>query len=96
MSLLRLRHGLTIRPLPDGDAVVAGPDEQQAVIVNDSAQVILELLSEARPEQEILDLFCETFPDQDPTTVRRDVAALLQQLLRAGIVEPCGPAPSIA
>jgi len=95
-SRLRLRPGLTVRPLPEGDAVVATEQGATAVIVNASAHAILDLLVDLRSEQEIADLFCQTFPDQDPAEVRQDVAATLEELLRAGIVEPCGAAPSTA
>lgn len=93
---LRIRPGLTIRALPEGDAVVAGGDGMEAVIVNATAHAILELLTEVRTEQAIADVFVESFPDQDPAVLRRDVAALVAQLVSAGIVEPCGSAPSTA
>lgn len=96
MTGLRIKQGLTVRALPEGDAVVAGGAEMDAVIVNASAYAILDLLSEVRTEQEIADLFVETFPDQDPSAVRRDIAELVSQLMRAGIVEACGTAPSTA
>lgn len=94
MTALRLRGGLTVRALPDGDAVVAGRQGIEAVIVNASAHAILDLLVEEKTEQQIADLFCETFPDQEVAAVRRDVAELVAELVRAGIVEPCGSAPS--
>jgi len=94
--MLKLRGGLTIRPLPEGDAVVASGEGATAVIINAPAQAILDLLDEERSEEEIADLFCQSFPDQDPLVLRRDVAALVAELLRAGIVEPCGAAPSTA
>ena len=96
MSRLRLREGLTIRPLPEGDAVVAAREGETAVIVNAPAHAILDLLAEVRSEQEIAEFFCQSFPDQDPAAVRRDVADLVAELLRTGIVEPCGAAPSTA
>lgn len=94
--MLRLRDGLTVKALPDGDAVVAASDGREAVIVNASAHAILELLAVERTEQEIADVFRESFPDQDAAIVQRDVAELVAQLLQAGIVEPCGTAPSTA
>ena len=95
-GLLKLRAGLTIRPLPDGDAVVAAGEGATAVIVNATAHAILDLLDQERSEEQIAALFCQSFPDQDPTALRRDVAALVAELLRAGIVEPCGAASSTA
>lgn len=96
MNQLRLRDGLTIRPLPGGDAVVASANGAEAVIVNASAYAILELLAEASTEDELAEVFVQSFPDQDPATIRRDVAELVAQLMRLEIVEPCGGAPSTA
>lgn len=96
MTAFRLRDGLTVKALPDGDAVVAASDGKEAVIVNATAHAILELLSVERTEQEIADVFAESFPDQDASALQRDVAQLVAQLLQAGIVEPCGTAPSTA
>jgi hypothetical protein len=96
MTRLRLREGLTIRPLPGGDAVVASADGADAVIVNTSAYTLLELLTEASTEDELAAVFIDSFPDQDPATLRRDVAELVAQLVRLEIVEPCGGAPSTA
>lgn len=95
-NLLKLRDGLTIRPLPEGDAVVAAGEGETAVIVNATAHTILDLLGEERSQEQIADLFCQSFPQEDPAALRRDVAALVAELLRAGIVEPCGAAPSTA
>jgi hypothetical protein len=96
MTQLRLRDGLTIRPLPGGDAVVASASGAEAVIVNTSAYALIELLSEARTEDELAAVFAASFPDQDPAAIRRDVAELVAQLVRLEIVEPCGGAPSTA
>ncbi len=94
MTALRLRGGVTVRVLPDGDAVVASSDGKEAVIVNATAHAVLELLAVEQSEQDIADVFCDQFPDVDVSAVRRDVAELVAQLMRAGIVEPCGNAPS--
>ncbi|HLU65436.1 MAG TPA: PqqD family protein [Kofleriaceae bacterium] len=96
MSRLRLRADCTIRPLPDGDAVVAAGEGATAVIVNQSAHAILEILADGGSEEEIAGLLCERFPGQDAAAVRRDVGALLSELERAGILEPCGAASSTA
>lgn len=95
MSAYRIRDGITVRELPEGDAVVAGAGSD-ALIINASAYALLSLLSEQRTEGELADVLCELFTDQDRAAIQRDVAALVAQLLQAGIVEPCGTAPSIA
>ena len=96
MSAYRLCDGLTIRQLPEGDAVVARDDGSTAVIVNASAAAILEALSTVKSEEEIVSLFTRNFPDQDPFIVRRDVARRVADLVKARIVEPCGGGPSTA
>jgi hypothetical protein len=96
MTRFRLSSGLTIRELPDGDAVVAAAAGSDAVIVNASAHALLELLGEPRSEQELARFVSEAFPEQDPAAIARDVGELVQQLVRAGLVEPCGTAPSTA
>ena len=96
MTRLRLREGLTIRPLPGGDAVVASASGAEAVIINTSAYALIELLGEASTEEELAEVFINSFPDQDPAAIRSDVAALVAQLVRLEIVEPCGGAPSTA
>jgi len=95
MSAYRMREGITVRELPEGDAVVAGAGNE-ALIINASAYALLTLLSESRTERELADVMCELFTDQDRAAIQHDVAALVAQLLQAGIVEPCGTAPSIA
>jgi hypothetical protein len=94
MTQLRLREGLTVRPLPGGDAVVASASGAEAVIVNTSAYALLELLTEPCTEDELAAVFVDSFPDQQPETIRRDVAELVAQLVRLEIIEPCGGAPS--
>ncbi len=95
---LCLRQGLTIRALPDGDAVVAAGQGDSAVIVNASAHAVLDLLGETAgaTEPEIVDFMCRTFPEARPDDVRRDVAALVAELARNGLVEPCGAGSSTA
>ena len=65
VTKLRVRRGLTIRPLPDGDAVVARSEGADAVIVNTTAHAILELLAQEGTEQEIADEFCRSFPGEN-------------------------------
>ncbi len=90
----RICPDLAIQPLPDGEAVVARPDGSEAVIVNASAHAILGLFTEAQTEEQIASVFSDSFPEQDITAIRRDVAQLFAHLVRAKILEPCGTAPS--
>jgi hypothetical protein len=92
----RARPGLTINPLPDGDVVIASQSGADAVIVNDTAHAIVDLLEREMTEDDLAAFMCETFPDQDPAVVRTDVSKLVRLLVEAGIVEPCGNETSTA
>lgn len=96
MTRLCLASGLTIRALPDGDAVVARDDGAEAIILNPTAHIVIEMFAKPATSDEIVSLFCETFPDDDTAAIRRDVGELIQRLLATGILETCGNAPSTA
>jgi hypothetical protein len=96
MTSYRLRSGLTIRGLPEGDAVVADADGMDAVIVNATAHAVLELLTAERSRDDLVAEFRQAFPDQDPSTLARDIDALIAHLIGVGFVEPCGAASSTA
>lgn len=97
MTRMRLRDGLTIRELPDGDAVVAAGEGDSAIIVNASAHAVLDLLAGGGATQrEIVAILCRTFPEAREEDVQRDVAALVADFERNGLVEPCGAGPSTA
>jgi hypothetical protein len=96
VKLLRVRAGVTVHALPEGDAVVSLDPGTTAIIVNATAHAVLDLLAEARSEEEIAQELHGSFPGQDLEAVRRDVGALVSELERAGIVEPCGDASSTA
>lgn len=87
MMQLRVRSGFLVRALPDGDAVVANEGDADAVIINSTAHAILDMLAESPSEERVVQLFCESFPDQDPSAIRRDIAAVVQQLVQAGVLE---------
>ncbi len=94
MTRLRVRAGLTIRELPDGDAVVASDDGLDAVILNATATAVLELFQAESTEEEVARVFHESFPTESTDAIARDVHAIVQQLMTSGILEPCGNAPS--
>jgi hypothetical protein len=72
--------------------VVASETQGDAVIVNASAHALLELLASPQEEPSILRVFAASFPQEPLERVRQDVAALLQELVTIGVVEPCGDA----
>lgn len=94
MTRLRVRAGLTIRELPDGDAVIAGEEGREAVIINATATAVLELFQRESTEEEVARVFRESFPSENADAIARDVHAIVQQLMTSGILEPCGNAPS--
>jgi hypothetical protein len=96
VTQLRLRQGLTIRELPDGDAVVARDAGAEATIINATAAAVLDLLRTPATEAEVARVFCESFPHEDPARLTGDVAAIVRLLLDAGILEPCGSERSTA
>ena len=96
MTKLRVRPGITIRTLPDGDAVVARSEGADAVIINTTAHAILELLAEEGTEDDVAGEFVKTFPGENADAIKRDVHALIARLVRDGILEPCGSASSTA
>lgn len=87
MTQLRVRSGFKVRALPDGDAVVANEGDADAVIVNSTAHAIIDMLADELSEERVVEVFCESFPDQDPSAIRGDIAAVVEQLVQAGVLE---------
>jgi len=94
MIRFRARPGLTIRELPDGDAVVARDDGFDAVILNATGVAVLHLCHAETTEDDVARAFTESFPAADVSAVRRDVHAVIEHLVTSGILEPCGSVSS--
>ncbi|MBL0219299.1 MAG: PqqD family protein [Myxococcales bacterium] len=96
MTTLHVAPGLTIRQLPDGEAVVARDQGAEATIVNATALAVLELFGAPSTEEEVARIFSETFPHEDVAQIREDIAVIVRQLRQSGILEECGSASSTA
>ena len=90
MTQYRLREGWSVTALPDGEAVVASEASGDAVIVNASAHALLELLASPQDEPSLVRVFVASFPGEPLEQLRQDVSALLRELTKIGVVEPCG------
>lgn len=82
----RLIDGAIVRPLPDGDAVVASADGATAVILNGTAQVLIGLLDGQRTADDLVAVVLSCWPTLTHAEVRRDVDALLAELAAAGLL----------
>ena len=96
MTRYRARPGLTVRELPDGDAVVASDDGMEAVILNATGAAVLDMFASEASEDEVMRLFCESFPGENVAGIQRDVQAIIRSLVTSRILEPCGSASSTA
>ena len=92
MSAFRPVRALTVRELPDGDAVVARDGVNEAILLNATAAAVLGLFTPQSTVAEVARAFAERFPAEDAGRLARDVDAIVTQLVTSGILEPCGGA----
>lgn len=83
----RRKAGAVSRELPDGETVVMGSDGARALILNPMGAVVWGLCEGSHDLEEIAALICEELADAEPDRVRSDVAALVDQLVEAGVLE---------
>ena len=76
--------------LPDGEVVVSLAGGDRALILNSVADAVLELCDGARTIDEIAQFVRDTLHVSAETDVARDIAAVVEQLSQAGIVELVG------
>ncbi len=79
------------------ETVLITPDASRALVLNAIGGAILDLCDGTRTVEDIVDFICNNVAVADADEVHRDVAALVAQLIEAGVVEdldPCGPPPS--
>ncbi len=80
----------------DEETVLITPDASRALVLNAVGGAVLDLCDGTRTVEEIVDFVCKNVAGAD-AEVHKDVAALVAQLIEAGVVEdldPCGPPPS--
>jgi hypothetical protein len=90
-----------MRELPGGDVVLTTADGATAVILNATAQAIVELCDGERSVEEVARFVLELLPDATEAQVTADVVSLVDRLAALGLldskgVEACGSGPSTA
>lgn len=78
------------------ETVVITPDAGRAIVLNAIGGAIFDLCDGTRTVDEIVDFIRDNVAGAD-AEVHRDVAAIVAQLIEAGVVEdldPCGLPPS--
>ncbi len=73
--------------LPDGEVVLSVNGGAQALILNNVADAVLELCDGSRTIEDIARFVRETIEVPAGADVARDVSAVLDELVRAGLVE---------
>lgn len=73
--------------LPDGEAMVQADGHKRALLINAVADVILDLCDGTRTVAEIANILRATLRIPAGADVEGDVARLVAELMRAGIVQ---------
>jgi Coenzyme PQQ synthesis protein D (PqqD) len=84
---LRTAKNLVRGELPDGEVVVSVPGGDTALILNSVADAVLELCDGSRTIEEIAQFVRETVDVPVEADVVHDIAAVVDQLSRAGVIE---------
>ncbi len=89
MTAMRLRQvpGCTQRELSSGENVVLAADGQSAVVLNPMAAVIFALCAAPCDEAALVAELCGRFKDVPAERIAADVHRLLEELLRARLLE---------
>jgi hypothetical protein len=74
--------------LTDGEVVVSVPGNERALILNAVGDAVLDLCDGSRTIDEIAAFLRENMSVPANADVSRDVAVLLDELVRAGVVTP--------
>ncbi|HEY3451738.1 MAG TPA: PqqD family protein [Myxococcales bacterium] len=88
---------LQAEDLPSGETVVVRPQDGQAVVLNTMGGVVWDLCDGRHAVEDIAAFICSQLRGAALESVTRDVQALTQQLVVAGLVEDvdsCGKQPS--
>jgi len=84
---LRAAKNLVRGELPDGEVVVSVAGGDTALILNSVADAVLELCDGSRTVEEIAQFVRETVAVPAEADVAHDIAAVVDQLARAGVIE---------
>jgi hypothetical protein len=83
----RVASNVTRAELTDGEVVVSVPGGRQAVILNAVGDAVLELCDGSLTVAEIAGFLRTSLQVPEDVDVTRDVGAVLDELVRAGLVE---------
>ena len=84
---LRAAKNLVRGELPDGEVVVSVAGGDTALILNSVADAVLELCDGSRTVEEIAQFVRNTVTVPSEADVVHDIAAVVDQLARAGVIE---------
>jgi hypothetical protein len=73
--------------LTDGEVVISVGGGERALILNAMGDTVLDLCDGSRTAADIAAFVRDTIPVPNDVDVARDVSAVLDELLRAGVVE---------
>ena len=73
-----------VEEILEGEIVLYGAGATQAFYLNETASLVWMLINGERTVGDITALLCEAYPEA--TTAREDVAGVMAQLLRHGVV----------
>ncbi len=73
--------------LPDGEVVISVAGGDRALILNSVADAVLELCDGSHTIADIAQFIRDTLEVPATTDVARDIAAVIEELSRAGVVE---------
>jgi pyrroloquinoline quinone biosynthesis protein D len=79
--------GLVSAELTEGETVVSLPATGSALVLNGTGSAVLDLCDGRHTVAEIAGFICDVVTGADPAQVERDVAALIDRLADAGLVE---------
>jgi hypothetical protein len=82
----KVTSDVTRGELTDGEVVVSVPGGRQAVILNVVGDAVLELCDGSRTVAEIADFLRSSLQVAEEIDVAKDVGAVLDELVRAGLV----------
>jgi hypothetical protein len=87
VTKLRVAKDLVRGELPDGEVVVSIAGGETALILNSVADAVLELCDGSRTVEQIAAFVRETIPVPAEADVVHDIATVVDQLARAGVIE---------
>ncbi len=87
MGKPRLVPNVVRGELPDGEVVVSVDGGDQALILNSIGDAVLGLCDGSRTVAEIAQFVRDTLKVPPTTDVAKDISAMLDQLVRAGVIE---------